>query len=70
MVGFFFAPFCLKTVMDFAHFGLESGMVFEGNTRGVYERILSFHAIPNEKEMEICEFQMDFKKFFYVFVLH
>ena len=26
--------------MNFAHFGLESGMVFEGDT-GVYERIVS-----------------------------
>ena len=30
--------FGLKTVIDFAHFSLESGMVFEGTT-GVYERI-------------------------------
>jgi len=30
--------FGLKTDIDFAHFGLESGMVFEGTTRG-YERI-------------------------------
>ena len=30
--------FGLKTGIDFAHFSLESGMVFEGTT-GVYERI-------------------------------
>ena len=30
--------FGLKTGIDFGHFGLESGMVFEG-TAGVYERI-------------------------------
>ena len=36
--GMFFAPFGLKTGRDFAHFGPESGMVFEGTT-GVYERI-------------------------------
>ena len=30
--------FGLKTGIDFAHFGLESGMVFEGTT-GAYERI-------------------------------
>ena len=30
--------FGLKTGIDFAHFGLESGMVFDGPT-GVYERI-------------------------------
>ena len=33
--------FGLKTGIDFAHFGLESGMGFEG-IKGVYERILSF----------------------------
>ena len=32
----------LKTSIDFAHFGLESGMVFEGTT-GVYERIYRFN---------------------------
>ena len=31
-------PFGLKTGTHFAHFSLESGMVFEGTT-GVYERI-------------------------------
>ena len=30
--------FGLKTVIDFGHFGLESGVVFEGTTE-VYERI-------------------------------
>jgi len=39
--------FGLKTGIDFAHFGLESGMVFE-ETTGVYERI----SIPNEYEIE------------------
>ena len=34
-----FCPiFGLKTGIHFVHFGLESGMVFEGTT-GVYERI-------------------------------
>ena len=33
--------FGLKTGIDFAYFGLESGMVFEGIT-GVYERIYQF----------------------------
>ena len=32
------AVFGLKTRIHFAHFGLESGMIFEGTT-GVYERI-------------------------------
>ena len=31
----------IKTGIYFAHFGLESGMVFEGAT-GVYERIYRF----------------------------
>ena len=30
--------FGLKTGIDFAHFGLESGMIFEGTT-GVYQRV-------------------------------
>ena len=35
--GRVFAPFGLKAVIHFAHFGLESGRVFEGTT-GVYGR--------------------------------
>ena len=35
--------FGLKTGIDFTHFGLESGMVFEGTT-GVYERIYRFNS--------------------------
>ena len=34
----FLSLFALKTGIHFTHFGLESGMVFEGTT-GVYERI-------------------------------
>ena len=34
----FLSCFGLKTGIHFAHFGLESGMVFEGTT-GVYGRI-------------------------------
>ena len=41
--GYAFAPFGLKTGIDFAHFDLESGMVFEGTT-GVYERICCFNS--------------------------
>ena len=40
-----FRRFCLKTVIDFAHFGLESGIVFEGATV-VYEHICRL--VPNE----------------------
>ena len=35
--------FCLNTGIDFAHFALESGMVFEGTTE-VYDRIYSFNS--------------------------
>ena len=36
--------FGLKTGIDFAHFGLESGMVIEGTTR-VYEGIYRFNSV-------------------------
>ena len=39
----FLRHFGLKTVIDFAHFGLESGVVFEGTTE-VYERIYRFNS--------------------------
>ena len=52
--------FGLKMAIDFAHFGLESGMVFE-ETKGAYERICRF---MNKKEREICEFDAKFKKSF------
>ena len=42
-----FEPFCLKTGFDFAHFGLESGMVFEGTMH------LSFQFQMSKKEREI-----------------
>ena len=35
--------FGLKSGIDFAHFGLESGMVFEGTT-GAYGRIYRFNS--------------------------
>ena len=41
--GMFFAPFGLKTGIDFVHFGPQSSMVFEGTT-GVYERICRFNS--------------------------
>ena len=50
--------FGLKTVIHFANFGLESGMVFEGTTyTGVCERIY-------RKEIEICTLEMHLKIFF------
>ena len=39
----FWGLFGLKTGLDFAHFGLESGMVFEGTT-GTYESIYRFNS--------------------------
>ena len=39
----FFGPFGLKTGKHFAHFGLESGMVF-GETTRVYERTYRFNS--------------------------
>ena len=41
--GRVFARFGLKTGIHFAHFGVESGMVFEG-TAGAYERIYRFNS--------------------------
>ena len=41
----FLCRFGLKTGVDFAHFGLESGMVFEGATECMNVFIVS---IPNE----------------------
>ena len=37
-VWFSARPFGLKTGIHFAHFGQESGLVFEGTT-GLYERL-------------------------------
>ena len=59
----FLRRFDLKMGTDFAHFGLESGMVFKGTT-GVYECIYVFQSHMSKKEREICEFEMDFKKSF------
>ena len=39
----FLRLFGLKTGIHFAHFGLESGMVFEA-TKGVYGRIFRFNS--------------------------
>ena len=39
----FLCRFGLKTGIQFAHFGLESGMVFEGTT-GLYERLYRFNS--------------------------
>ena len=50
--------------LHFAHFGLESGMVFE-ETVGVYERSYSSCQFRmNKKEREMCQLEVDFKKSF------
>ena len=58
IVGFL-RRFGLQTGIHFAHFGLESGMAFEGTT-GAY---LSFQFQMRKKEREICEFEMDLNIF-------
>ena len=51
---------CVKTGIHITHFGLESGMVFEGTT-GAYEHIYRFNSKLIRKT-EICEFEMHLKK--------
>ena len=59
----FLRRFGLKTGVHFAHFGLESGMVFEGISE--YKNVFIV-SIPNRsgKEREICELEMDLKNTF------
>ena len=64
----FFAPFCLKTVMGFAHCGLKSSTVFEGST-GVYERTLSFQIQLGRKDKN-ANSKWILRIFFSVFVLY
>ena len=55
----FFSRFGLKTGLHFAHFGLESGIVFDGTT-GVYERICYFSSEMNtDKGRVVYEFEVD-----------
>ena len=61
----FCTVFGLKMGIDFAHFSLESGMVFEETTGVMY---LSFQFQMNKKEREIWEFKMDFFYFFLIFL--
>lgn len=58
----FLCCYGLKTGKDFAHFGLEWGMAFEGST-GVYERICCFKSKWKRNRESWCEFEMDFKNF-------
>ena len=50
----FLGLFSLKTGIDFAHFGLELGMVYEGTTE-TYERIYRFNSksIRKNRNMRI-----------------
>ena len=59
----FLRPFGLKTGINFAHFGLESGMVLGGAT-GVYMNVFIV-SIPNEQERKRnMQFEMDLNNFF------
>ena len=60
----FLRRFGLKTGMHFAHFGLESGMVFEGTTGVQLRTFLSFQFQMSKKEREICEFETNLNNFF------
>ena len=62
-----FGPFWSENgyeVIRFVHFGLESGMVFEGTIYGSDWAYLSFQFQMNKNEVEICEFEMYLKKIF------
>ena len=52
----FLRLFDLTTGIDFAHFGLEYGIVFEGTTGVKTYFILSFQFQMSKKEREICKF--------------
>ena len=58
----FLRCFGLKTGIHFAHFGLESDMVFKGTT-GVNERIYQFKFQMSKKERETWEFERGLKNF-------
>ena len=53
----------LKTGIHFAHFNLESGIVFEG-TMECMNVLLPFQFQMSKKEREICKFEMDLNNFF------
>ena len=59
--------FGLKTGIHFAHFGLESGMVFVGTT-GAYERIYHFTALFTN--MRILKFKSQLTIAFFAAVNH
>ena len=59
----FLRRFGLKTGIHFAHFGLESGWVFEGTTECMNGFIVSIPKGVRKKE-KIGEFEMHLKNFF------
>ena len=59
----FLCRFGLKTGIHFAHFGLESGWVFEGTTECMNRFIVSIPKGVRKKE-KIGEFEMNLKNFF------
>ena len=59
----FWIPLLGATSIHFAHFGLESGMAFEGTT-GVYERICLFYSKWIRKRELWKKMKMVFKKSF------
>ena len=60
----FLCRFGLKTGINFAHFGLESGMVLRGNC-GSVRTSLSFEFQMSKKERKICQLiRNGFEQFF------
>jgi len=60
----FLHRFGLKTGIDFAHFGLGSGIVYAGTLVPLCINVYNV-SIPNGyEESVICECEMDFKKSF------
>ena len=57
----FLRRFGLKTGIRFAHFGLESGIVFEGTTG---DERTSFQFQMSKKEREICAFETNLRNLF------
>ena len=62
--GFAKHQLVVLTGIDFASFGLESGMVFEETTTTSASWYSSFQFQISKKERVISEFEMDFKKSF------
>ena len=61
----FLRPFCLKTGIHLAHFGLESGMVFEGTSDQCILKYSSFQFQMSKKERDICGFGMELNNFWF-----